>query len=80
MLFAFMFNERTTKKGSDEVIPMMVMYLRHKLPSTVISLDECCNVCFSQSWKNLLLAQNSKGTKTSANMGLFVSLKGRGQT
>jgi hypothetical protein len=49
-----MFDERTAKKGSDEVISCMTMLLRDKLPRGVASVDICCDGCAGQSWNNRL--------------------------
>jgi hypothetical protein len=52
--FVCMFDERTAKKGSDEVISCMTMLLRDKLPRGVASVDICCDGCAGQSWNNRL--------------------------
>jgi hypothetical protein len=52
--FVYMFDERTAKKGSDEVISCITMLLRDKLPWGVASVDICCDGCAGQSWNNRL--------------------------
>jgi hypothetical protein len=52
--FVYVFDERTAKKGSDEVTSCMAMLLRDKLPRGVASADVCCDGCAGQSWNNRL--------------------------
>ena len=49
-----MYDEQTAKKGSDEVIIMLVMYIKNNLPSEILELLVHCDGYTGQAWNNIL--------------------------
>jgi hypothetical protein len=52
--YVYMFDEKTAKKGSDEVISLMWLHISKFVPSSVEELDIHCDGCAGQSWNNRL--------------------------